>query len=242
MKKDKSEVHSGLNPPKEGAKPRGEVHRSTDQDQQYRQVITTLKEKENSGKKYQLQLCHVRGKCARKLLKEVQTFGNNTIDAIAADLGIKRLSLQQCMRFSKRISPEQLNELSSMSTPPSWRMMAKWVGIKDSEKRENVLKDILAGKLGSDGFEEQIRSILGSGPKKPRRPASLPATFKRIAAEATTMVQHLDWVGPASEGLQKIDDPIARREIRVIVQDSLEKMRVAVARLNAAITECEQLI
>lgn len=232
----------GLHPPQPGADVRGQSQRNTIQEREYRKVIDKMLEKESSGKKFQLQLCHIRGGHAQKLLKNRTTFGVNSLDDVAVDLGIKRLSLQQCIKFYKRVSKPTLAELCALKRPPSWRMMAKWVGIKEEAKRAKILKDILSGNIGPDGFEEHLRRLLGRGPKKPRRPVSVSAAFRKIGAEAFTMVQHLDWVPGAAKDLGKIEDAVRRRETKTIVRDSLKQMKAAFDKLKYAIADCEKLV
>jgi hypothetical protein len=235
---------SGMNPPAAGASPRGKLERTSAQQREYRKLIGKMGEMESAGRAYWLRHSYHRGGHARKLLskKNKETYGEVSVDCIAADLGIGRLSLQQCIKFHNHISTATLEELRALPQPPSWRMMGKWTGFSDSD-RVIVLKEILAGNLGPAGFDDAVRKLLKRGPKKPRIAVkNAPQAFKRIGAEAATMVAHLERVPEAAKNLQAIEDTVQRREARTAVRDAVKQMKAALAKLKSTIAECEKLV
>lgn len=233
----------GLNPPKEGARPRGQAGAPTaSQQSEYKKLIDKMREKDGSGAKFFLQLRYATGGHAEKLLQEKKTFGTRTLDEIAKDVGCKRLTLQQSINFFARVSKGTLAQLCELNPPPSWRMMGKWACIKDEDKWRKVLKRILSGELGPDGFEEQLRKMLDRGPSKPRRPKGASGMFQKINAEAVQMIQHLDWVDEAAKEVGAMEDVAAQRAAKTVVRDSVKELKSLQARLAKVLKACESLV
>lgn len=244
MTKADEQVPSMFRPPKDGAKVKG-AGPSKEQDVRYHEIIAKIKAGDDAGRKYQLQLAHMRGGHARKLLdaKNKTLYGERTIDEIAADLDIKRLSLQRCIEFHKLISSDQLEELCAVKpTPPSWRMMSQWVSYKNEDDRNRILKDILSGNLTPSHFDTQVREMLNKGPSVPKCPSNVQSAFEKINSMAITMKQHLAWIPKTAKALPDIADPAARRKAREAVKETLKSLEEARDDLDIQISVCKKLV
>lgn len=239
-------------PPKAESKVRGKASKkiTETQEKQYQDYVAKIKEKIDTEGPYILRLRHATGKHAANLLGDPKTYGPRKIDALARDFDCKRLTLTQSIKFSKCISKEMLEELCLLKPAPTWRMMARWAGIPDdvdtpgkSNKRDDVLKDILAGNIKSSGFDDHLRKVLDRGPKKPRRPQSAVGTFRKIEAEAATMSQHLDlaWFEKASKELESMEDTTERRTTITTIKDSAKQLKTLRAQIDKALQFCDKL-
>lgn len=198
---------------------------------------------EKTGKANTLKVSFRRGQVASRVLSAEKRadFGKRDIDEIAARLGVKRLTVQQSMRFASLIGKDELEALCELAAPPSWRMMAQWVGIKDETKRGMVLQDIMSGRLTAEGFDEKLRAALSRGPKKPRRPAGGAATFVKIGAEAMTLRKHLEWVDKAQTEINRLKDTAARQEAVTVIRTTASQIRDTIDELKAALEICDAL-
>ncbi len=243
MAKKKKPIR-GSNPPKKGAKARGDTDGTNAQEKAYKQVLAPQIQQERSGRVHQLKVAYQRGRLALKIKSRngQGRFGPKNDDRISQDLDVKRLTLQQSIKFSERITTPVLKELCAMETPPSWRMMAQWVRIKDESKRDGVLKSIIKGDLGPAGFEDKLRVMLGLGPKRPKRTTKGPATFEKIRSEAIVMVDHLGWISQAGKEISGLEGVAAKREAKGKIREAAKALKDMQKRLSAAIKECEQLV
>lgn len=235
----------GMNPPAEGAAPRGKESRSKKQDEEYHKIIDKMLEKESSGAKFNLKLSYLRGQHAAELLKDDETYGKNSIDNIASDLGVKRLTIQQCVKFANPdiITKEQVDELCELNPPPPWRMMGKWTLISDSDARSKILGDILSGKVKSTGFEAYLASTLNSGPAVSRRPKDPGAAFRTIEAKSVVLIDYLtSWVPGAVKGVIDTEDTIKRREQKALVRSTVKRLKSMQAAIEDALEKCETVV
>jgi hypothetical protein len=212
--------------------------RTPSQEKAFKQVLSSQIAVEKKGRSGALKTAWQRGGVATRLIKRKEEFGPVSAEEIAAHLGVKRLTVQQSAKFNGLVTRQVMGELCSLERPPSWRMMSQWVSIKDPGKQKRVLQDILSGNLAADGFEAALRTLLGRGPKKPRRPTGCVPTLRRLSAEASSMSQHFEWLPKVSAEVKKLSDPAAQREVRGIAKETLQSLKSMAKDLKRAIDEC----
>lgn len=242
MSATKTKKHKLPVAPSEDAKPRGEIRYTAQQEAAYKEVVSQVWEKEASVKKGTLQMAYLRGRRAIEIKSQPELFGRRTDDQIAADFQVRSLTLRRSIQFNERITTDQLKELCAMKHPPAWRLMAKWAGIEDAAKRDEMLKEILAGNIDSTNFEGSYRRILSQGPVKPRCPADPSAMFRKIEAEAQTMTQQLTWIDDVDKKLSSITDAVKRRKAREVFKVTIQRLKECRGQLDDAISRGEALV
>jgi hypothetical protein len=233
----------GAKAPRKSSRPRGEPQRTEAQEAAYRKLIDDLKIASYRGDGFSLALNRKRGEYATALLERREAYGANTLKMIADDLGVKSLTLRSAIDFFRLIDASVQKQLEELRPPPSWRMMAQWARIKDSNKkqRDQILSQILSGELSSDGFESRLREMLHTGPRQPRRPSGAAATLKKVCAEALTMAAHLPWIDNVERELAKETDTPVRRDMRLLAKDAMEKLEALREKLDATIIQMKAL-
>lgn len=228
--------------PSENSQPRGSVRYTQSQDAAYNTELEEMNKQESAVKKGSLQLAYYRGYRAHNIMANPEKYGRRTKEQIAADLGVKVLTLKRSMQFNERITTAELKELCDMKRPPAWRIMTRWVNIEDADKRAEMLKDILSGNVTSANFDGNYRKILEKGPSKPKCPADPTAMFRKIEAEAQTMTQQLGWIDDADKKLSSITDAVKRRKAREVFKVTLDRLKEVRGQLDNAISRGESLV
>lgn len=182
-----------------------------------------------------------RGKYANEILQNPVTYGKRKVAELAAQLNIKSLQLKWDSRFAAIATEKQIEEMKSLSPPPSVRMIGKCMAIKDEAIRQKVFTDIVGGTLKSSGFDEQLRAILGRGPKKPRRPSNPTVAFKKVGATAITICEQFGWLEKAAEGIHDLDNGDKDRAVDMATQ-SLDALKQLKDKLNVVIEKVEQVV
>lgn len=243
----------GVNVLSGSAKARGSgdgIRPTEAQDTAYREALASWLAKEEQARGQALTVAWGRGAVARRMLQNTAAFGARDVDIIAMDLGVRRLTLERCMRFNELVSQDQLKELVSRErktasgetvSVPTWRMMMQWAGIKDDATRNQVYADILSGALAADTFDDALRKLAGRARKKSRQPADGVATVRRLTAEVVTLSEHLEWLTRAKTAISGLDGP-ARRAAQKSVKEFLDGVRATVKALNKVIKDCEPLV
>lgn len=177
------------------------------QEDNYQKILAQMKQIEREGAQYHLKLAYNRGVIAQKILDGAQIFGKRKLADIAQDLGIKRLTLNQCIKFSKFLSKDTVESLCALPKPPSWRVMARWTGIKDEEKRNNILNKILNGVIYDSDVEMNIRTAIGlSSVPTPKRPKKLTTLIKKLNNEAQLLEKQIQWMQEELKKQDKVED------------------------------------
>lgn len=229
-------------PPTAKARVKSRTQRSQQQQEAFGRMTTEMKELETKGESFMLQLAYTRGEYAQRIIKDKAVFGHCTIEEIASVIGVKRLTLNQCVRFSKRLDKGMLKELRKMSPPPPWRVMSRWSGIKDDGVREQMLKDIVSGDVPRTGYEQRLRKSLSLGPAKSKRPKKASSVFNALDGAAVSLLAKLDDLDRASQSLMEIVDTAERRDTRKVAKDALKSMKKLQRALEVSIKKCENTI
>lgn len=219
-----------------------ETGRTQAQTQALNKVLDKQLKLEKADRSNSIKVAWQRGNVAIRVEKGKGTFGKTDLDEIAAFLNVSRATVSQSKLFCKHLKKAQLTRLCEMKTPPSWHMMQQWAGIKDDKARNALLKDIMSAKVGPSGFDVELRRRVRKGPKKARRPKDGPATFTKLEAEATAMVDHLGWVERATGQIGRMKDEAAQRESKAVIRRTLKAWRATRRELDRAIKKCDKFV
>lgn len=220
------------------------------QDTAYKEALASWLAKEDQARGQALTVAWGRGAVAKRMLQNTAAFGVRDVDIVAMDLGVKRLTLERCIRFNELVSQDQLKELTSRDRRtasgetipvPTWRMMMQWAGVRDDETRNQLYADIISGVIVAGTFDDTLRKLTSRPKKKTRQPADGVATVRRLTAEVATLSEHLEWLTRAKTAIGGLDGP-ARRAAQQSVKEFLDGVRATVKALNKAMKDCESLL
>lgn len=193
-----------VKPPRTGDRPRGKAAATAEQNGQYKKMIEEMRKAVGKESGFQLRYHYAQGAYAARILANPDKFGVRKEADLAADLGVKSLTIKLSMRFAKLMPKEKVETLSNLPSPPAWRRIMNWLHIKDDAKREEFLSAIVSGKPSGD-LDDMYRKLTGKGSRRSRRPATPAATLKQIGGSAQTAIEHIGWLDKALKAATEAD-------------------------------------
>ncbi len=241
----------GLNVPKPGAKMRGKsVEQTTTQRKAAEVILAKMRTANKNKESFSLRTNCSLGHHADLLLSDAKRneFGKMSADDIALDLGVKGTSVKLYRKFYLRMKAKGgqkiIAELAGLKRSPSWHQMVKWLGVKDAIKSNRIWDDMMSGKAFENvRFEMYLRSVLGAGPTRKKRPADPDIMFKKLTDSTDSFTAEIkEWIPKAKGDIDKIKELARKRQVQSSARETLVKFKLLLAALPKAIESCEQLV